>query len=255
MPRVVQGLNSLNPISSTPGGGNNIFPARVRFTLLNDTTDPKVFKEFGGWSSLGGVFFSKINNPNPSKDFTTDNFAKPLFPHEKNFPLKKEIIYVLVLPNSNIQSNVNSSSYYYIYPTNIWNSIHHNAIPDPINNSTLPPSQQQDYTETEAGIVRRVTDGGTEIDLGDTFEEKLKIKSLQPYEGDIIFEGRWGQSIRFGSTINTSSPENSWSRIGNNGDPITIIRTSHHEDNNDPWVPQVENIGSDKSSIYLTSTQ
>ena len=33
---------------------------------------------------------------------------------------------------------------------------------------TLPDSQQQDYEQTEGGSVRRVTDGGTEIDLGDT---------------------------------------------------------------------------------------
>ena len=255
MPKVVQGLNSLTPTTSTSSGSGGIFPARVRFTLLNDTTDPKTFKKYGGWSSLGGIFFSRINTPNPSKDFTTDSFAKPLFPHEKNYPLKNEIVYIFSLPDSNIQSDVNDVSNYYIHPANIWNSTHHNAIPDPIRNNNLPPSQQQDYTETQAGAVRRVTDGGTEIDLGDTFTEKLQIKSLQPYEGDISFEGRWGQSIRFGSTINNSSPKNTWSKTGDNGDPITIIKNSQHQDDTDPWVPQVEDINLDKSSAYLTSTQ
>jgi len=255
MPKVVQGLNSLTPTTSTSSGSGGIFPARVRFTLLNDTTDPKTFKKYGGWSSLGGIFFSRINTPNPSKDFTTDSFAKPLFPHEKNYPLKNEIVYIFSLPDSNIQSDVNDVSNYYIHPANIWNSTHHNAIPDPIRNNNLPPSQQQDYTETQAGAVRRVTDGGTEIDLGDTFTEKLQIKSLQPYEGDISFEGRWGQSIRFGSTINNSSPKNTWSKTGDNGDPITIIKNSQHQDDTDPWVPQVEDINLDKSSAYLTSTK
>jgi hypothetical protein len=100
-----------------------------------------------------------------------------------------------------------------------------------------------------------VTDGGTEIDLGDTFQEKLNIKSLQPFEGDIIYEGRWGQSIRFGSTVKDSKIVNPWSSTNNNGDPITILKNGQHEDGKDPWIPQVEDINKDKSSIYLTSTQ
>ena len=233
----------------------NIFTGRVRYCILDDKTYPNVFKNFGEWSSIGGIFFSKINAPNPNKDFSTDNFAKPLFPNNKTFPLINEIVYIIALPNSNIQSNVGSLDYYYFQPVNIWNSTHHNAIPDPINNSSLPPSQQQDYQQTSGGTVRRVTDGGTEIDLGKTFKEKLNIKSIQPFEGDIINEGRWGQSFRFGSTVNNSAIPNPWSRTGNNGDPLIILRTGQYSDGKDPWIPQVEDINKDISPIYATSTQ
>ena len=233
----------------------NIFTGRVRYCILDDKTYPNVFKNFGEWSSIGGIFFSKINAPNPNKDFSTDNFAKPLFPNNKTFPLINEIVYIIALPNSNIQSNVGSLDYYYFQPVNIWNSTHHNAIPDPINNTSLPPSQQQDYQQTSGGTVRRVTDGGTEIDLGKTFKEKLNIKSIQPFEGDIINEGRWGQSFRFGSTVNNSAIPNPWSRTGNNGDPLIILRTGQYSDGKDPWIPQVEDINKDISPIYATSTQ
>lgn len=233
----------------------NIFAGRVRYCMLDDKTYPNVFKSFGEWSSIGGIFFSKINAPNPNKDFSTDNFAKPLFPNNKTFPLINEIIYIIALPNSNIQSNVGSLDYYYFQPVNIWNSVHHNAIPDPINNNSLPPSQQQDYQQTSIGTVRRVTDGGTEIDLGKTFKEKINIKNIQPFEGDIINEGRWGQSFRFGSTVNNSAIPNPWSRTGNNGDPIYILRNGQYADGKDPWIPQVEDINKDISSIYATSTQ
>jgi hypothetical protein len=233
----------------------NIFPGRVRYCMLDDKTYPSVFKNFGEWSSIGGIFFSKINAPNPDKSFSTDNFAKPLFPNNKNFPLINEVVYIIALPNSSIQSNVGSLDYYYFQPVNIWNSNHHNAIPDPINNTSLPPSQQQDYQQTEGGTVRRVTDGGTEIDLGNTFKEKINIKSIQPFEGDIINEGRWGQSFRFGSTVNNSAIPNPWSRTGNNGDPLIILRTGQYNDGKDPWIPQVEDINKDISPIYATSTQ
>ena len=234
---------------------DNIFTGRVRYCMLDDKTYPNVFKSFGEWSSIGGIFFSKINAPNPDKSFSTDNFAKPLFPNNKTFPLINEIVYIVALPNNDIQSNVSSLDYYYFQPVNIWNSTHHNAIPDPILNSSLPPSQQQDYQQTSGGTVRRVTDGGTEINLGNTFKEKINIKNIQPFEGDIINEGRWGQSIRFGSTVNNSIIPNPWSRVGNNGDPIYILRTGQYADGKDPWIPQVEDINKDISAIYATSTQ
>lgn len=255
MPKQIVGLNSLNPTTVANPQSSGIFPARVRFSILDDKTEPEVFKSFGEWSSIGCVFFSKLNNPNPSGDFTSDNFAKPLFPNDKTIPLENEIIYILPLPSSNVQGDVNDVIYYYFQPINIWNSAHHNAIPDPINGTSLPESQQQDYEQTSVGAVRRVTDSGSEIDLGETFQEKLNIKNIQPFEGDILHEGRWGQSIRFGSTVKNSNIPNPWSRSGENGDPLTIIKNGQHEDGKDPWIPQVEDINQDKSSIYLTSTQ
>ena len=255
MAKQVTGLSSLQSTPSVKSSLSGVFGARVRYTILDDKTEPTVFKEFGEWSSIGSLFFSKLNNPNPSKNFTTDNFAKPLFPNNKIFPLENEIVYILPLPNSDIQGDVNDVSFYYFQPVNIWNSVHHNAIPDPINGNSLPPSQQQDYEQTEAGAVRRVTDGGSEINLGNTFIEKLNIKNLQPFEGDIFYEGRWGQSLRFGSTVNDSPILNPWSRTGNNGDPLTILRNSQYNDNKDAWIPQIEDINKQGSSVYMTSTQ
>ncbi len=233
-----------------------IFSARVIYCMLDDKTEPEAFKSRGEWASIGGIFFENVKYPGSAKeDVNKNRFAKPLFPNLKNYPLKNEIVYIITLSSTGVETNTSDKAFYYFQPVNIWNSIHHNAIPDGINNSTLPPSQKRDYQQTEAGAVRKVTDGGTEIDLGDTFKEKLDTKSLQPFEGDIIHEGRWGQSIRFGSTVNDSEITNPWSKAGENGDPLTIIRNGQHKDENDPWVPQVEDINKDLSSMYVTSTQ
>ena len=250
------GLASIAPKSGTTQDNSNIFAARVRHPVLDATTEEQVFKDYGDWSSIGCIFFDRINEPNPNPQFTTDNFAKPLFPSVSAVPLKNEIIYVMTMPNSTIQENVNEVSYYYFQSVNIWSSTHHNAIPNPINNNdTVPESQTQDYEATETGNVRRVTDGGTEIPLGDTFEEKLDVRNLLPYEGDYIYQGRWGNTIRFGSTVSSASIPNTWSSTGEDGEPIMILKNGQHDEDTDPWVPQVEDINTDLSSIYLTSTQ
>ena len=239
-------------LSSTPGG---IFTGRVKAIILDNSTYPDAFESLGDWSSIGTIFWDKPTAPNLGEQNPTLNAsAKPLFSNEKKYPLVNEIVYIISLPNSNNESSPNSTSFYYFQPINVWSSNHHNAIPNPYEN-TLPPSQQQDYQSTEGGNVRRVTDGGTEINLGQTFTENSSIKTILPYEGDIIYEGRWGQSFRNGSTVNDANIPNPWSSTGNNGDPIIILRNDQHDDGKDPWVPQVEDINKDKTSIYLTSTQ
>lgn len=246
------GLRSSNKSQNYNSNSKLIFGARVQYVILDDKTHPEIFKQFGEWNSIGGLLFHNLGSPSTFKDINFSNFAKPLFPNQRNFPLENEIVYIISLPSNEIESNINSTEYYYFQPINLWNSVHHNAIPDALGNKLTPKSQQQDYQQTEAGSVRRVTDGSTEIPLGSTFKERLDIRNLLPFEGDIIYEGRWGQSIRFGSTIKDG---NLWSKSGNNGDPIIIIRNGQFYDNKDPWIPITEDINQDSSSIYVTSTQ
>ena len=249
------GLNSSHKSSPNPSNLKPIFGARVQYIILEDKTHPKLFKQFGEWNSIGGILFQYLNSPAPFKDINNSNFAKPLFSNVKNYPLENEVVYITSLPSNNIESDVNSTEYYYFTTINLWNSVHHNAIPDALGNKLKPQSQQQDYQQTEAGSVRRVTDGSTEIPLGSTFKEKLNIKNLLPFEGDVIYEGRWGNSIRFGSTVNNSSVINNWSSTGENGDPILIIRNGQYDDGKEPWIPITEDINKDLSNLYVTSTQ
>jgi hypothetical protein len=78
-----------------------------------------------------------------------------------------------------------------------------------------------------------------------------------PFMGDSLLEGRHGQSLRFGSTAKSKSQyNNNWSTSGENGDPITILRNGQPTNSSDEgWIPIIENIKTDLSSIYLTSTQ
>ena len=134
--------------------------------------------------------------------------AKPLHPQNKTYPLINEIVLLFSLPDTLIGENSNSKSYYYINNINLWNHPHHNAYPSPVEDN-LPPSQQKDYQSVEGGSVRRVTDESTEINLNsplnpsqNTFIERTNIHPLMPFMGDIMYEGRFGQSLRLGTTLN-----------------------------------------------------
>ena len=227
---------------------NDIIAVRVEDIVLDDS-HPR-FEEVGGWNGIGTIFYSLPNNPhNLPKDEV--NLAKPLFSNSKIFPLINELTYITSLPTSGLQNLVTAQNQYYFNPINLWNSQHHNALPNPL---LLDANQKDDYQETDAGVVRQTTgEGGTNIDLGQTFIEKANINPLLPFEGDFIQEGRWGNSIRFGSTVNGKT---NWSEVGENGDPITIIRNGEDPNNGDEgWIPVVEDINNDLSSIWMTSTQ
>jgi hypothetical protein len=243
----------------------NITPVRVKYTFINleqlKTDNPELFKKYGEYFSLGGILFDSVSNPSPEdiEDNPLNNyiFAKPLFPNFRQIPLVNEIAYIITFPTPNLQDpnfiDLNDSGFYYFLPINLWNSVHHNALPDPLSTSTQTPSEKKDYQQVEAGSNQRVTDNTEDIDLGETFKERENIKALQPYEGDVIFEGRWGQSIRFGSTVKNTN--NGWSENGEDGDPITIIRNGQGQQSGEPWIPMVEDINNLESSIWLSSTQ
>ena len=73
-----------------------------------------------------------------------------------------------------------------------------------------------------------------------------------------MIEGRFGQSIRFGSTIDNSkvTKPNRWSNEGDLGNPITIIRNGQTTPSNNFNGDRIlEDIDQDPSSIYLCSNQ
>ena len=227
--------------------GNGLTSGRIKSILL-DETHPR-FDELGGWNVLGTIEFETVSVPNSGTQQLPT--AKPLDPTFRSFPLINEIVYILSLPDTGIGEFASTKTNYYINTVGIWNHPHHNAFPQ--NSNILPPSQQKDYVQTQLGSVRRVTDQSTEIFLGATFVERGNIHPLLPFEGDKIIEGRWGNSMRLGSTVKNTP--NTWSSTGENGDPITIIRNGQGNQTDEGWVPTIEDINNDDTSIYFTSTQ
>jgi hypothetical protein len=218
MAKSSRGLIAVNNISNssknnnfntfTNLGLNSLIVSGRVISIVLDETHPR-FVELGSWNGLGTIEFDLVSSPTPPNQLYS--IAKPLDPTFKSLPLINEIVYILALPNTGIGEFSTTKINYYINTVSIWNHPHHNAFPQ--NSNILPPiTTKRLCQQTEAGSVRRVTDQSTEIFLGRTFVERSNIHPLLPFEGDKIIEGRWGNSIRFGSTVKNTP--NTWSSTG-----------------------------------------
>ncbi len=251
--------SAVSDISSVLGklkGGIQI--GRVKDIILN--TDYPNIDKFGGDTAIGTIKF-ELTDFRSSKE----QLAKPLVPQVSAYPLINELVLLFKLPNTSIGKNTSQKSYYYMNMVSLWNHPHHNAYPNPSTEDSLIPDTLNDYQDTENGIVRKVKDKNTDINLNspvnitqETFIEKTNIHPLLPFAGDVIHEGRWGNSIRLGSTNITKdgTPVNTWSTGSTSGDPITIFRNGQPLDSSvQGWKHIVEDINKDLTSIYLTSNQ
>jgi hypothetical protein len=242
----VNNIITNNQIPNTGINNELLTVVRVKSIIL-DETHPR-FKELGEWDALGTIEYENVIKPNVINPLPT---AKPLYGNVKNYPLINEIIYILSLPSTLIGQLTSNTISYYVSTVALWNHPHHNAYPS--NSNEKPSTQQKGYNQTELGNTSKITDQTLEIKLGNTFIERSNIHPLLPFEGDMVYEGRWGNSVRIGSTVKNSP--NTWSSIGTNGDPILILRNGQGKQTEEGWLPVVENINNDESSIYLTSTQ
>jgi len=244
---------------------NNFFTARVLDVSINENSP--LWKTNAEWNSIGLIECELLNDDGR----LTTLRAKPYFPFLRYYPLVGELVYLLLLPAYNAENiKENSFSYYYLPTLNIWNSFQYNGAPNQDAYNPKPASSNVNYTEAFLGIERFTSDTTTpqkpfnpNPSNNNTFIEKDNLRPLYYFPGDLIFEGRFGNSIRLGNTSKVSTKDkgllNTWSETGNNSDPITIINNGQRakESNkfNEPWVPYSENAEDDISSIYLTSTQ
>mgnify|MGYP003625287749 CR=1 FL=1 len=280
----ISNKNSFKTANSLMDMGGKLVPCKVKKVILDPGTS--LAQSYGGHDAVGLIFYNKVRkkvggfgiNPD-SKDKeenpTFDGFAKPLFPFLKYYPLINEVVTVITLTSKDYLDDRTSVTDYYFPPINLWNHPHHNTLPSVQNyqkdNSEIFKEEGYGYE----GLVRRTIDGEVDLNipLGKYFKEYLNIKPLLPFEGDHITEGRFGNTIRLGSTARGVSKDKEtgakeykfptgslspWSKGGasQNGDPIIIIRNGQPKES-DPqgWVHTIEDINLDPSSIYMTSTQ
>lgn len=121
------------------------------------------------------------------------------------------------------------------------------SIQSTINNNLLP------------GVTYQ-TNNPIGNELSTAWQNQISQKTisiLQPFPGDRIIQGRWGNTLRLGSTLKAQSTsiskQPSWkNKNGEDGDPIIILSNTK---NNvaDEFI--TEDINTDYSSLYLTSTQ
>ena len=232
----------------------NINAAGRVVSIVLDDTHPR-YEELGGSKAIGAVEIVDVSRGTGDYSSTTKNqnykVAYPLQPGIKNYPLLNEIVYLVSQPTHKIQLRTGAKALYYISVVNLWNHPHHNSIPYSAGSTT--PQNSKAYQDTSLGSANKLTDSSGTIKFGEYFQERSNIYPLQPFEGDLIYEGRWGNSIRLSGTAPGKNP---WSTEGTQGDAITILRNGQTDNpSKNGWNFTVEDINTDASSIYLTTTQ
>ena len=169
--------------------------------------------------------------------------AKPANTSIKKIPLIGELVLVFktksnVIPGVDNLSGYNQEQWYYLSTIDVNSSINHNSVSGWSENKIVSGS---------AGDIK-----------GKSFKEQA-ISPLQPYEGDVLIEGRGGNSIRFSNTLAKPSDPSYYVKQSTAytgakiGDPITIISNGRKNKQGKEFI--IEDINNDAASLWLTSTQ
>lgn len=187
----------------------------------------------------------------------TSLIAKPLNTSTRRIPLVHEVVLLVKAPSAYTSGTRTDTDNYYIDIIGLSNNLNHNSLPtvSKITSNTNTKNNSTDYSQTQTGNTKLNVTQQVEIDPN--FTENSLVKSLQPYIGDTIFEGRYGNSIRLSSTQQNT---NLFSKIpqwrGSTTDPILIIRnTRQGTDTGRINDYTTEDFNKDDSIITLTSGQ
>jgi hypothetical protein len=162
--------------------------------------------------------------------------CRPINNNVKQIPLVGEHVLIFRAYNQETTLDKTGIEWYYFSPYSITSGVNENFLPGISYGDTITVSD-----------VKKIVPGKT-------FKPKT-ISPLQPFEGDLLFEGRWGNSIRLGSTVPDSDRytlQAPWIGV-DIGDPIIVISNNRENLKNKHLV--TENIKNDGASLYLTSTQ
>jgi hypothetical protein len=214
--------SKLNLNSRLPANNLALIPVRV-IDVIMDETHPE-YDKYGKTKCIGAIKYQPVDKKLNSDNTETLPIAFPSSATLRTIPLINEIVLLTSAPDD-ISSNEKSTSstFYYISIISVWNHPHHNASPDGATTS--------------------------KVELGNDFKEKSNINPLQPYPGDVLVEGRQGQSIRLSGNKHF---KNIYTNQSNEGDPFTIISNGQKKTENGSEYIE-EDINEDESSIYLVS--
>lgn len=233
--------------------GSSFYIGRVKYVVLNPYLDNSKTPnpDYKSASDIGKIRFEKLYSSVAGTKYNVENdFAYPMFSFVKQIPLINEIVAVFHGPSDGLNDSKDNQKLFYLPAYALWNAINHNVMPNIAEMS-------QFYSDYASKPQYQGSPGNIpEFPKGYTFSESDR-KSLTLFEGDSVLEGRFGQSIRFGSTVTKFKGYNPWSNKGDNGTPITILRNGQGSVTNpqDKFSSTVEDINTDGASIYMTAGQ
>ena len=186
------------------------------------------------------------------KPSNAEIIAYPLNTNIKRVPLIGESVLIVASTIAEGNSVKSTQRQYYIDIVSIQQNIHQNALPDV--NSIKTENTLSTYEDVSSGNPN-TSGGDSDVDLGAGFVERTDVGSLQPFLGDVLIEGRFGHSLRFGysPTDSDTTQTPSW-ESSTVEDPITILSNGRGEGGEyNKFI--IESVDDDLSSIWLTSSQ
>lgn len=218
------GYSTLGGSSGGTGNGSALSYGRV-IDVIIDAFHPQ-YEDFGSSLALNGVFYRELNEGTSEDEEGALKFAYAGVSEFKKIPLKNEIVELIQAPAEERDNNSFAAKTYWTRIVPVWNHPNHNVFPD-----VLQFPEQEDNP-----------------DFGENFEAKEHVAPIQAFPGDVIMEGRHGNSIRLGGTKHDTNIFTD----GNNSEPFTIISNGQAEPGSGDE-PIVEDINEDPASIYMGS--
>lgn len=209
--------------ANSPNFAEKIVYGRVLDVIL-DNSYPN-YNDLGGIEALYSIKYEIYNENSTGNSENAIGFAQPFDISTNRIPVIDEIVELIDAPSYSLDVKDYPKKVYYKSITNVWNSSHHNALPN-------------------------VSQNKTEVQLGQGTVELNNVQLTQPFPGDTLIQGRLGQFIRFSGykhKLNVLTDDS------NNGSPFTIISNTSPKTDSDPFTAKVEDINTEDSIIALAS--
>jgi len=222
-------LRLLKEVEDSPNEFYELEPLEVVAVHLDDTKKYFPQKKDGGpdYSFLGGVK-GRFVNSELGKNIDSLSDYKPLNPNFQATPIVGEIVIgVKYLGQLFFTTQLN------LFGNPNFNTQHGISV-----------GKKKDTLKSTQDIDDLPNSDDTGIETGHYFKKIDDARKLLPNEGDVIIEGRFGNSIRIGSDIRNENEES----------PNMIFSVGHTIEG-DTKVPIEEKIDTDGSSAYLTTNQ
>ena len=253
-----QGLNDLYSIGANNAGRQQGQQPYINFPgVVLDICLQSDSSLYESERDIGKIKFRNLVTEYGIEEKLLTNEAYPLDRSIARYPYPGEevLIFKAVGENTAMASPTMNGLYFYSFVVSAMHNITYNQNPftgtdwqhvDPTNTATNYDTAKVRF-DKKAVDINTVKDGAGKIKV---------YKQLRPQEGDFILQGRFGTSIRFGSTAaNGDTPWSSGQLAGMSGDGIIVIRADKEYATDEKSMFASENIDADDSSIYVCTSQ
>lgn len=207
---------------------------------------------------IGKVMFRDLDYDFNLPEKQIQRYAYPLDRSIARYPMPGEEVMIFKAKGDvgNLKFNRTIGDlYFYTFVVSSMHNVSFNV--DPFMNTDAKHVDPNNPLVTEKFAESRFDKRHNDLSLVKQLDGKLKVyKQLQPYEGDFILQGRFGNTIRLGST--SSKIKTPWAKDnspGLSGDGIMILRVDRDYTTKDTDMFVTEDINKDDSTIYLCTSQ